>query len=378
MAMGKKSKVAIVIPIYRVTLNKNEMISLQQATKILGDYQFIIVAPENLKIEMPITNGIIEYFPIKYFDSVDSYNILMLSEFFYERFINYEYILIYQLDAFVFSNQIERFCSLGYAYIGAPWLSGLRNDCNERCNIFHVGNGGLSLRNVEKFLRIFDKRQEKVIDFRFNEDIFWASMNSDEFRVATLNVALQFAFESEVEKCFRMNHNKLPFGCHAWEKYNFNFWRPYISQMGYDVNSLDIDGNLDLENSKLYEENEMLDVFWSDDKGLYDGKICINNPENRKLLIWGTGMYGKRMLRIMERLQLQVYGFIDNNSNNYGNLINGIAIYPPKIICDNCIYMVIIAIYGTSGDEVKNQMIKMGKTYCRDFISFKDTINLDK
>jgi len=44
----------------------------------------------------------------------------MMSPAFYDAFKAFDYILIYQLDAFVFRDELEYFCSLGYDYIGAP------------------------------------------------------------------------------------------------------------------------------------------------------------------------------------------------------------------------------------------------------------------
>lgn len=44
----------------------------------------------------------------------------MLEADFYRRFGKYKYMLIYQLDAFVFSDKLLDFCEMGYDYIGAP------------------------------------------------------------------------------------------------------------------------------------------------------------------------------------------------------------------------------------------------------------------
>ena len=36
------------------------------------------------------------------------------------HFLEYQYMLIYQLDAFVFEDKLDYFCELGYDYIGIP------------------------------------------------------------------------------------------------------------------------------------------------------------------------------------------------------------------------------------------------------------------
>ena len=41
-----QTKVAVVIPVYKEELDEFEKISLAQARKILGKYQFVFVAPE--------------------------------------------------------------------------------------------------------------------------------------------------------------------------------------------------------------------------------------------------------------------------------------------------------------------------------------------
>jgi hypothetical protein len=46
--------------------------------------------------------------------------------------------------------------------------------------------------------------------------------------IAPLEVALRFAFEANPRICYEMNNYEIPFGCHAWEKYDKEFWLPYL------------------------------------------------------------------------------------------------------------------------------------------------------
>jgi hypothetical protein len=48
------------------------------------------------------------------------------------------------------------------------------------------------------------------------------------FKIAPLETALRFAFECVPRYCFEKNNHKLPFGCHAWQKYDREFWEPYL------------------------------------------------------------------------------------------------------------------------------------------------------
>ena len=116
--------VCIIIPIYQEKLSKTEEISLAQSIRILGSHPIVIIKPKSLNIshlQQQYPQISFENFDDTYFKGTLSYNRLMLSEEFYSRFLAYEYMLIYQLDAFVFRDELEYWCAKGYDYIGAPW-----------------------------------------------------------------------------------------------------------------------------------------------------------------------------------------------------------------------------------------------------------------
>ena len=48
--------------------------------------------------------------------------------------------------------------------------------------------------------------------------------------------AIPFAFEAKPKYLYKINQNKLPMGCHAWYRYNLEFWRPFIEGFGYKFN----------------------------------------------------------------------------------------------------------------------------------------------
>lgn len=233
---------AVVIPVYKATLNEFEKISLAQVQKVLGKYQIIFVAPEGLKCDYFIHGCRIYYFPKQFFQSTQTYNLLMEAPFFYKAFSEYEYILIYQLDAFVFSDMLEYFCSLGYDYIGAAWYPLQRLRHENKIYKIGVGNGGFSLRNVAKFYNLLINHQKTVLENRhINEDIFFAlcgALYPDEFKVAPLKVAYKFSFEHGLEHVIKKNGGKLPFGCHAWYLLNGNFALQNFHKFGYDLKPL--------------------------------------------------------------------------------------------------------------------------------------------
>jgi hypothetical protein len=192
------------------------------------------------------------------------YSKLLLSEEFYSKFKNYEFILLYQLDCLVFSNNLEKWINLGYDFIGAPFLN---NRMNPKKGFSRVGNGGLSIRNVNSFLKVLQSKQvpgwstfitTKLTDrskldflkkyrvfrevqngvnwytknYSLNEDLFWsdrAKLFYPQFKIAPVNIALQFAFEAHPRYCYEKNDYQLPFGAHAWERWDRKFWETYLS-----------------------------------------------------------------------------------------------------------------------------------------------------
>jgi len=148
-------KVAIVIPIYRTHLNPEEILSLTQCLKVLSKYPIRFMGPQSLNTEFLkpwIEEVEMIRFEDNYFKSPKTYNKLLTSPFFYEAFSNFEYILIHQLDAYVFEDQLLEWCAKGFDYIGAPKLRKHHLSNSLSCQPVLL-NGGLSLRKVKPILR---------------------------------------------------------------------------------------------------------------------------------------------------------------------------------------------------------------------------------
>ena len=244
----------IVVPVYKKYISRYEQISLSQCLKILSNYDIRFVAPKGLDLSFydeKVRKNTIFYEP-EFFDGISGYNKLMQSKLFYEEFLAYKYILIYQLDVFVFRDELIKFLELDYDYIGAPWIYGQ--------NIFqyvfrghtilkkifpwfnhvdkiYVGNGGVSLRKVSTFLHIIEECKE-FQHWHLNEDALYAILGVRYpyfFNVAPIDVALKFSFETEVRECWIRNGRQLPTFCHAWEKWDIEFWRPHFKAYGYEI-----------------------------------------------------------------------------------------------------------------------------------------------
>lgn len=368
--MIKKEDIAVVVPTYKERLSELEHISLFQLFQVLGTYDIFYVAPQSLHAEY-LEKARVERFTDHLFEGIAGYNQLMLSKDFYMRFIKYKYILIYQLDAFVFYDGLLEFCNLGYDYIGAPWLTGMRKKVNDEYIYANVGNGGFSLRNVQSILRLLTEREEELKNYKENEDKFFSFNGDARFKVAPVSVALKFAFEREVKKCFEKNNNKLPFGCHAWERYDYKFWRTHIEKLGYKLpDKMTELGMEDEKNYELYRQNEISEKFWT-----FNGMLCIENREYRKIAIFGTGMYGKKVLSLMGEAGISVECFIDNDVKLQGGYIKKCMIKSPKILEENEVYFTVIAISGNNMNDVRRQLESMGKTYKKDYITYIDLIS---
>ena len=147
-------KIAVVIPTHKSKLTDNESISFDLCIKNLGSHDIIVATgsgndPEFIRNKPEIKTI---RFKSSDFKSENSYNRLLLSKRFYEQFINYDYILIYQLDCLVFCDELHEWCKKGYDYIGAPFI--VSDKGSDRYKLIATGNGGLSLRKVDSFNKL--------------------------------------------------------------------------------------------------------------------------------------------------------------------------------------------------------------------------------
>lgn len=261
--------VIIIIPVYKNFLEEYEKKSLIVNLLNLELYNVLVIAPHKLKFDNKFNEilftyklGVV-YFDDYFFKDIDGYNKLMLDFKFYKCFEDFNYMLICQLDALVLSNKLDVWVSKGFDYVGAPFI------CEDGDNYFFnsMGNGGLSLRNIPKFLNVLnsecfyfssykyfsisirgglknifiikllhrlDRARIKIkfakvflFFFKLNEDYFWAFFSKffvKDFCLPTVDEALLFSFDVNPRKCYAISNNQLPFGCHAWQKYDRNFW----------------------------------------------------------------------------------------------------------------------------------------------------------
>lgn len=266
-----ENTVAIVIPLYKSSLTALEEISLQQCFRVLSKHKIIAIKPENVDLKGYHFkfDEVIDFDP-SFFKDVAGYNKLMLSPLFYEKFLQYQYILIYQPDAFVFKDDLLSWCSRGYDYIGAPWLMAseypdmikkIKNKTRQYLHIKKnkkqpdsdwptdiqfenkVGNGGLSLRNTKKCADICRSHQQQIDFYNskdihyYNEDTFWGlevNRHKKLLQIPEYKTAVHFSMENSLEHAFRLTKGELPFGCHAWDRH-LDFWEPIFKKNGVNI-----------------------------------------------------------------------------------------------------------------------------------------------
>lgn len=280
LSRKKNGGTAILIISHKEELDDFEKISIQQCLSILGKHDTYFILPQGLKADnykIYSPNAKFDFIPPHWQRDYEWFNKLKVLPFLYERYKNYEHILFYEPDAFVFKDDLDFWCSTEYDYIGAPWFKKFSNDTDKH-DFLGVGNGGFSLRRIASHLKVLnsysyihpiDELSELLLknksplqkikaipsfirnltvsnnthylmnNFSGHEDQFWglvASRNFEWFTVPSPIIASQFAFEMKPSVLFELNNHQLPFGCHAWWKYDLAFWKPHIEKFGYTIN----------------------------------------------------------------------------------------------------------------------------------------------
>lgn len=230
----------VIVPIYKKKLNEIEYLCLSNFRKKLFGFPFSFIAPVDIEDDYYTKkwNGLsIKKFAAWCTDSLDDYNKLLMTPEFYSRFLNYDYMLILQLDGWLIKGkeELKQFVQMGYDYIGAPWedggyryykrvIHGADHIKLLRCftgeTICRVGNGGVSLRRIksmESFFRAYEKERES---WNKAEDIFisyYGQKRKYKLKIPSVEVAKQFSLEKDMK--MEILSGNIPMAVHKWEKY---------------------------------------------------------------------------------------------------------------------------------------------------------------
>ena len=248
-------RACIIIPIYNENPTESEVMSISRNTSVLYDYDIYAVHPESMSLQKYKDYGFTQFvaFSDNYFKSNKSYSRLILSEEFYQPFMEYEYMLIAQTDTLILNTEytLDQFMDKGYDYWGAPWPNGpfdepygprewFKSIFVHKPHDLHVGNGGFTLRKVSTSYELVKKHRIYIkFLWRLNEDLFFStkaragervSVTPDGTRTsvgganrcetytsATQEEAAQFALETNMQE--EIDKGNVPYAVHAWEKH---------------------------------------------------------------------------------------------------------------------------------------------------------------
>lgn len=252
--MECKEKFCIVIPVYSVELSPIDKIGLEKLYKVLGykKYPTKFVCPKGLDLtnyRKIYPNFDIEEFDTKWFKGIYEYSQLCLQYEFYDRFSNYEYMFMYQLDSYIWEDRIEEICNMGYDYIGGPVFSGLSkwDLINKDTGKYEpkVGNGGCGWRKIETFKDICNPEGEFRKTYNITDEILANVVIEDKYfsndierkydlYKPSYQKALSIVWDMSVPEIYdKWGYKKLPMCAHALYKYP-TFWKDKVEEFNND------------------------------------------------------------------------------------------------------------------------------------------------
>jgi hypothetical protein len=266
------TKMCVIIPVHQPVISADEAISLLACKIHLSAYDCFLIYPEGMDTSMYTAahTGLLLH-PVNpdWLSSIEKYNKMKVSISFYQLFAKYQYMLTYELDAYIFHNDFDKAGAFAFDYIGAPFFEGYWA-AKPGAPFMQGGNSGFSVRNIQsciKALRSLKKYRPHWVfykallsyssrvrnklnkwtndkyevfitgrfafafaDFHLNEDVVWSEVIPQlvpSFTIADPMSALRFSFEYNLEDSLRLTEGRLPLGCHAWAKH-LSFWDKYI------------------------------------------------------------------------------------------------------------------------------------------------------
>ncbi len=271
----------VVIPVHRPAPSPSEVVSLRQCAKVLAHRDLVVLAPQPLNLaryrELLPGAEVLSVEPHR-MASIVAYNRLMISPLVFNAVKGYSHMLVHEPDAIVFRDELDYWCAQPQDYVGAPWFEGF-HEATLGSPVIGVGNFGLSLHRLHSARRVMSSRLRwypyrqavrDVIDgvlgnaqllrrgvsalgragqlrgaallYTRHCDVFWSQVVPDvdpEYRVASVAAALRFAWEVLPARCMQMCNGGLPFGIHAWAKYDLKFLAPLLVKAGVDLDGLE-------------------------------------------------------------------------------------------------------------------------------------------
>lgn len=269
----------MVIPHPNTDLTASQQFSIQTCLSALGGYPVFYLTKKSAPVESLASYlnriQIIQVDDERMAD-IESYSKFLISPEFYSLFAQFEYILVHQLDVVVFEDRLLEWCDKGYDYVGPPMFQG----DEPQPLLWQAGNGGFSLRKTSAFLELLSSRKvfpkfdyyrplraelgvfyllvlRLMLQFSqtwlaqyfpglfrwffittsksIHEDAyfaFFAAFFMENWSMPTAGESADFGFDRCPKTAYAINGNKIPFGCHAWEKYDKAFIEELLEKKG--------------------------------------------------------------------------------------------------------------------------------------------------
>jgi hypothetical protein len=234
------ASVVVLVPLYKEHLDPLEEYALDRSLGHLARREVRLIAPQALDLayyarRYPQVE--VERFPKPAFESILEYNRLLLAPWFYTRYAAFEFMLVLQTDAILLKDDLDFWCAQPFDYIGAPWpkifelyvnTGRFEGSAGKHVRV-GVGNGGLSLRRINKCLALLHEFTTEWSVFEHtgsSEDLFFSVMGSlsNDFVMPNEITASRFSMEGCPSYYYQVNGGHLPMGTHAWAKNEPEFW----------------------------------------------------------------------------------------------------------------------------------------------------------
>jgi len=283
-----KGSCVVVIPIYTINLSSTEIAGFHHCLARLKGFPICFLHKNSLELSTIFdaislsSEQVRSCFSVaideQWLLSARTYRSLLFQGWFYRLFEKWDYLLIFQQDAWILgaANGLVKWIDKDYTYVGAPWTCHLGPDTPD----MGVGNGGFSLRHVAAMIRvcesfkvnyfpvfrwgklayrmplfrryhlfpaaqwpsIFCKRLLVFVAMSFGwhntlhyfsrtagtqEDhliSLFAPLVFPWMRIPSMAEAAEFSVETNPRATCSYYNVIRPFGCHAWEKHDREFW----------------------------------------------------------------------------------------------------------------------------------------------------------
>lgn len=227
--MNANESIVIVVPVYKEIPTPNEYASLLQLQQVLPGYTKALVYPCGMSVLEYARIFGESFFQLpmlkENFSSRKAYSDMLMDLNFYRHVEEFEWMLIYQTDAWIFEDRLRYFIDQPYDYWGAPhstWGSRHTRHLDYASGAI-VGNGGFSLRRIGAMVRAIEELHGREDPDIWAEDRFFTEGPAHEIvRIPPVREAFRFSVQDFYRSAMRILDGALPMGAHQPER-----WWPF-------------------------------------------------------------------------------------------------------------------------------------------------------